>query len=81
MALTIGRRWPTSAPRGDYAETCQICQVKYRRSQLMRRTDGVLVCFGPGTLNDADGRDAATLDQLNAGHARSAGTRTRRRWT
>ncbi len=82
MALTIGRRWPTSAPRGDYAETCQICQVKYRRSQLMRRADGVLVCFGPGTLDDAAGRDASTLDRLNSEHARHVGRKTaRRRWT
>lgn len=81
MGLTIGRRWPTSAPRGDYAETCAICQVKYRRSQLVRRADGVLVCQGPGTLNDADGRDAVTLDRLNAEHARSVGrTQVRRRW-
>ena len=77
---TIGRRWPASAPRGDYAETCAICQVKYRRSQLVRRADGLLVCSGPGTLDDAAGRDAATLDRLNAEHARNAGRNRGRRW-
>ena len=77
---TIGRRWPASAPRGDYAEMCANCQVKYRRSQLIRRSDGVLVCSGPGTLDDAAGRDAATLDRLNADHARAIGrSRTPRR--
>lgn len=75
MALTIGRNWPRSAPRGDYAAVCDICQVRYRRSQLQRMPSGLLACRGPGTNNDARGREALTLDRQNqegyAGRART----------
>ncbi len=41
---TIGRRWPRDAPRGDYPALCQICGVKWRRSQLTIGAGGLLVC-------------------------------------
>lgn len=60
MTLTLGRRWPASAPRGDYAAVCDICHARYPRSELVRRADGLLLC-----PDDAPGRDAQTLDRLN----------------
>ena len=41
---TIGRRWPSNAPRGDYPALCDICGVKWRRSQLERMPCGLLAC-------------------------------------
>lgn len=41
---TIGRHWPKDAPRGDYPALCDICGVKWRRSQLYRSRSGLLVC-------------------------------------
>lgn len=66
MARTIGKRWPTAKPRGDYAAKCDYCDVLYRRSQLRRLPNGALACFGPGTNDDAMGRDEVTLSRANA---------------
>lgn len=52
MSRTIGRHWPASAPRGDYAALCDVCGALYRRSQLVRSLDGTLQCSGAGTNND-----------------------------
>lgn len=62
---TIGRHWPKSA-RGDYAALCDYCSVRYRRSQLVKLPNGYFACSGPGTNDDAKGRDERTLDELNA---------------
>lgn len=66
MTRTIGKDWPKSAAPGDYAAACDICGAMYRRSQLVRMRDGNLACTGSGTNDDAKGRDAVTLDALNA---------------
>lgn len=67
--LTVGRRWPGSAPKGDYACLCDICGVRWRRSQLVEMADGLLYC-----PDDADGRDPVTLGKLEAANAKQAGT-------
>ncbi len=59
---TIGRHWPKSAPRGDYAATCDLCGFRYRRSQLVDMPGGTLRCM----TDCAKERDAYTLDQANA---------------
>lgn len=61
MGLTIGRRWPASAPRGDHSAMCDYCGVTWRRSLLKRDDDGNLYCPQEGS-----GRAASTLDRLNA---------------
>ena len=61
MALTIGRKWPLSAPRADYPCYCDYCGAKWRRSQLRRDGAGLLVCPDEG-----DGADTVTLDRMNA---------------
>lgn len=58
---TIGKRWPRNAPRGDYTAECSYCGVAYRRSSLVRDGSGRFAC-----PDDARGRDAVTLDRLNA---------------
>lgn len=57
---TIGRRWDFSN-RGDYSSRCDVCGVRYPRSQLRRKPDGLLYC-----QDDAEGRDKATLARLNS---------------
>lgn len=66
MGRTIGRHWPKSASRGDYVLLCDYCGVHYRRSQLVRKTNGRFACSGPGTLDDAAGRDEVELGELAA---------------
>lgn len=66
MARTIGKRWPKTAPRGDYQAACDYCNVMWRRSQLRRDGAGLLVCPDEG-----DGRDAVTLSELNAAGAQA----------
>lgn len=56
---------------------CDYCQVRYRRSQLVKQRNGLLACSGPGTLDDARGRDEVTLDQQNAAATRRNRRRTR----
>ena len=65
MSHTIGRRIP-SRRKGDRTCLCDTCDVRYYRSQLVKGSDGLLRCFGPGTNNDADGYLAAELDEMNA---------------
>lgn len=62
---TIGRHVPRKN-RGEYTALCDTCDARYYRSQLRRGPDGLLRCFGPGTNNDAAGRTALELDELNA---------------
>lgn len=57
---TIPSKW-SRAWRGDYECTCDVCGVRWRRSQLKRKADGLLYC-----PDDMDGRDAVTLSELNA---------------
>jgi hypothetical protein len=40
---TIGRRRPSDS-RGDYPALCDLCGVKWWRSQLSRGAGGLLVC-------------------------------------
>lgn len=58
---TIGRHWPSTAPRRDYQAACDVCGAHWRRSQLTRRADGTLAC-----PDDASGLVALELDRLNA---------------
>lgn len=69
MSRTIGRKWPRTAPRGDFVATCSYCGVPYRRSQLVRLRNGHFACVGPGTNNDGKGRDEVTLNEMNAAAA------------
>lgn len=67
---TIGTRIPTRAKRrGSHVARCDVCDVPYWDHQLRRMEDGAVYCFGPGTMNDADGRVGLTLDRLNAERA------------
>lgn len=59
--ITVGKRWPRSAPRGDSQAICSYCGVQWRRSQLVRDSEGLLVCPDEGT-----GRDQSELARLNA---------------
>jgi hypothetical protein len=66
--MPITRRWPKRAPKGDYAAECADCGVLWRRSELQPKGDGQLFC--PDCI---DGRDAVTLNDLNARAAASLG--------
>lgn len=66
MARTIGKRWPATAPKGDYQARCDYCDVAWRRSQLKRDRAGLLYCPDEG-----EGRDSVTLDEANAAAAES----------
>lgn len=61
---TIGRHWPSKAPRGDFQALCDYCGVMWRRSQLKRDRAGMLAC-----PDDAKGKDGVTLAQENAAQA------------
>jgi hypothetical protein len=67
MRVTVGRRWPKSAPRGDSQAICGYCGVQWRRSQLWRDQDGLLVCPDEGP-----GRSEGELAEANAGRAAQA---------
>lgn len=64
MRVTIGRKWPTNKPNGDYCVYCDYCGVKWRRSQCTRDRAGRLAC-----PDDRAGRDEVTLSELNASGA------------
>ena len=66
---TIGRRWPTKKANGVKTATGDICGVLFRSNQLVRKPGGAYACSGSGTNDDARGRDAFELDQLNAADA------------
>src|SRR5688572_17317190 len=68
MSTTIGRRWPGTAPRGDFACSCDICGVVWRRSELTKDADGNLRC-----PEDAPGRATLELDRANARGALARG--------
>lgn len=69
---TIGKRWPSSAPRGDYQAECSYCGVRWLRSLLRRDRSGNLTCPDEGR-----GRDAVHLSELNAHHASRPGSPVR----
>jgi photosystem II stability/assembly factor-like uncharacterized protein len=62
--LTIGRRWPTKKPNGDYQAHCDYCGAMWRRSQLRIDGAGLLACPDEGP-----GADSVTLDKINAANA------------
>ncbi len=70
--MPISRHWPKRALKGDFSANCDICGVLWRRSELTRKADGLLYC-----PDDADGRDAVTLNDLNARAAEAIGTQER----
>lgn len=72
MGYTIGRKIPRRIRRGDYVAMCDQCGVNYYRSQLVEKPGGALLCRGPGTLNDAKGKDEYELSKGNAEGAASA---------
>lgn len=66
---TVGRHWPRKyVGVGDYAATCALCGVRYRRSQLVAvgPSGSRLRCSGSGTSNCAKER---TLEELSIGNA------------
>lgn len=63
--ITIGRKWPRSAPRGDAPRRCDYCGVPWRRSLLTKDAAGFYAC-----PDDRKGRDVVTLSKLNAEAAR-----------
>lgn len=67
MARTIGKRWPGTAPKGDYQAMCDYCGVMWRRSQLKRDRGGKLTCPDEG-----EGRDAVALAEAEAEAAKRA---------
>src|SRR5688572_4883548 len=71
--VPIGKRWPSSAPRGDHAACCDYCGVRWRRSELKRDGSGQLYCPDEGT-----GKDAVTLSLENARGAEESAQRRRR---
>lgn len=58
---TVGRKIPRSM-RGSSTALCATCSARFYRRQLVRGSDGLLRCSGPGTFNDNRGR---TEQQLN----------------
>jgi hypothetical protein len=67
---TVGRHIPQRfRRRGVFTAKCDVCDNLFHSGQLRRMEDGTLLCFGQGTLNDAQGRVGLTLDRLNAQHA------------
>jgi hypothetical protein len=61
---TIGKHWPSSRPRGDFATRCSYCGVVYPRSKLVKDASGNLAC-----TCSSGGRDLTTLAKLNAARA------------
>lgn len=57
---TIGKHWPKNSPPGDFSALCDICGARWRRSQLWRNEDGMLVCRDEGR-----GRSVRALSDLN----------------
>ena len=67
MGHTIGRRIPKRyRRRGEFVAMCDQCGANYYRSQLVEKPGGALLCQGPGTLNDAKGKDEYELSMGNA---------------
>lgn len=65
---TIPRRYPNlPGPPGERRVFCDYCGIKWYRSELHRDASGFLACPDEG-----DGRDATTLDRLNARAAAAA---------
>ena len=62
--LTMPRRYPFPAPRGERREYCSYCGILWYRSSLRRDAAGFLAC-----PDDQGGRDTVTLDRLNAAGA------------
>lgn len=58
---TIGRRLPRDYPPGEYKWPCDVCGGHYRRSKLIRKSDGLLYC-----PDDVDGRTAFELSEAEA---------------
>lgn len=48
---------------GASAALCDVCSARFSRAQLVRGTDGMLRCSGPGTFNDARGRTEKELNE------------------
>jgi len=68
---TIGRHY--AGPPRNWAEDCDVCGVRWHRSDLTVRTDGLLVC-----PDDRDGRCALELDEANSsGDAPTVTAKTR----
>lgn len=65
---TIGRWLPRKQRiAGNRVAMCDQCGAHYYLlTQLVRKPGGALLCIGPGTLNDAIGRDGYELSIGNA---------------
>lgn len=63
---TIPRNIALPLPRGERRVTCDYCGAKWMRSDCIRDASGFLAC-----PDDQEGRDAVTLDRLNAASASS----------
>ena len=67
MSYTVGKKIPRKhRRRGVYVALCGYCGAPYYPSQLRRLRNGHLACFGPGTQNDARGKDEVTQAEGNA---------------
>jgi hypothetical protein len=64
--ITIGKKWPTKKPNGDYRRECDYCGAMWRRSQLKADGSGLLYCPDEG-----NGADSVTLDRINATNAKT----------
>jgi hypothetical protein len=68
MRRTISRNYsPLPGPVGERRVSCAYCGLKWMRSECVRDASGFLAC-----PDDREGRDAVTLDRLNAQHAARA---------
>lgn len=64
---TIGKHWRGGKREG--AGLCAICGFRYPMSNLKKNADGIYVCFGPGSVNDAEGLTVSELAALEASAA------------
>lgn len=62
---TVGRKRPSTSPRGDVQVLCDYCGVQWYRHRLRRDAAGLLSCPDD---NDV-GRDVVTLSRENAAAA------------
>lgn len=73
---TISKRWPKTAPRGDYPAYCDFCGTKWRRSELRVDGDGKLYCPQEG-----EGMCRGDAHRANAQARREEAARSARRAT
>lgn len=58
--LTMPRKYPGKAPRGERRRLCDYCGIPWYQSSLRQDAAGYWAC-----PDDQPGRDTVTLDRLN----------------